>query len=72
MLTKFVSTGKQRTSEQREKAMSDMALTVLIVAVAVIIGLFMFRGQLRRFFLRANRKGLPCWKLVSQAPQLEE
>jgi hypothetical protein len=38
--------------------MSDSVLMVLIVAVAVVVGLFMFRRQLSRFFLKANRKGL--------------
>jgi hypothetical protein len=38
--------------------MNDTVLTVLIVAVAVIVVLFMFRRQLSRFFLRADKKGL--------------
>jgi hypothetical protein len=37
--------------------MSDTVLIVLIIALAVIIVLFAFRGALSRFFLKASREG---------------
>ena len=38
--------------------MSDTVLTVLIVALAVVVVLYLFRGQLRRFLFKANREGI--------------
>jgi hypothetical protein len=38
--------------------MSDTVLTVLIVAVAVVVILFMFRRQLSAFIFRANKEGV--------------
>ena len=38
--------------------MSDMVLITLIVAVAVIILLFMFRRRLSHFGIKANKEGI--------------
>lgn len=38
--------------------MSDNVLIVLIIAVAVIVILILFRKQLSRFFIKANRDGV--------------
>lgn len=38
--------------------MSDTVLIVLIIAVAVIVVLWMFRSSLSRFFIKANKEGM--------------
>ena len=38
--------------------MSDTVLTVLIVAIAIIVVLFMFRERLRNFIFKANKDGV--------------
>jgi len=38
--------------------MSDTVVIVLIVVVAIIVILFLFRKQMSRFFIKANKEGL--------------
>ena len=38
--------------------MSDTVLVVLIIAITVIVVLILFRKQLSRFFIRANKEGV--------------
>jgi hypothetical protein len=38
--------------------MSDNVLIVLIVAAAVVVVLFMFRGQLKKFRIKADKDGV--------------
>ena len=38
--------------------MSDNVLIILIVAAAVVLVLFMFRGQLKKFRIKADKDGL--------------
>jgi len=38
--------------------MSDTGLIVLIIAVAVVVVLYIFRNQLSRFFIKANQEGI--------------
>ena len=38
--------------------MSDTVLVVLIITVAVVIVLYVFRNQLSRFFIKANQEGI--------------
>lgn len=51
--------------------MSDSVLIVLIVALAVIVVLYMFRRQLGNFAFRANRQGLEA-QLSTRQPDAPE
>lgn len=48
--------------------MDNSVWIVLIVAVAVIVVLYMFRGALSKFFLKANRNGVEAGLETREMP----